>query len=156
MTRTRSVAPYLTSTLARRRVVLAVAALALASLTACGGSGATSDAGASTSSGGAAASGTAGSTAPSESSGSSEPAAAAVITIVDFAFATPASIPAGATVTVTNKDSTAHTVTATGKGGFDVTIQGGASETFTAPDAPGSYPFVCTFHGNMSGVLTVT
>jgi len=33
----------------------------------------------------------------------------------------------------------------------------GASETlqFTAP-APGDYPFVCTLHPGMDGVLTVT
>lgn len=142
MTRTRSLAPLRTPTRARRHVVLAVSALALVSLTACGGGGTTSDAGTPTAASSAPASGPA--------------AAAAVITIADFAFATPASVPAGATVTVTNKDSTAHTVTASGKGGFDVTVQGGASATFTAPDSPGSYPFVCTFHGNMSDVLTVT
>jgi len=80
----------------------------------------------------------------------------ATITISDFDFSVPATVAAGAAVTVQNDDGAAHTVTASGPGGFDVTVQGGKSGTFTAPSKPGSYPFVCTFHGNMKGVLKVT
>ncbi len=62
----------------------------------------------------------------------------------------------GATVTVVNEDSTAHTLTATGQGGFDSgTIGAGKTATFTAPTAPGSYPFICTLHQFMKGTLTV-
>ncbi|MDI3406849.1 cupredoxin domain-containing protein [Streptomyces cavernicola] len=62
----------------------------------------------------------------------------------------------GEKVTVVNKDSTAHTVTATESGAFDTgTIDGGKSGTFTAPSKPGSYDFVCSFHSNMTGKLIV-
>jgi plastocyanin len=66
----------------------------------------------------------------------------------------------GATVTVVNQDAVAHTVTASPTGGgipFDTgTINGGATGTFTAPTTPGTYPYICTFHAKMHGVLTVS
>ena len=80
---------------------------------------------------------------------------AATITIKSFAFSGPSSIAPGAEVTVKNQDAEAHTLTADGAGGFDVTIDPGASETFTAPSKPGSYPYHCTYHSNMHGTLTV-
>ncbi len=40
-------------------------------------------------------------------------------------------------------------------GDFDVTIAGGATETFKAPDESGEYPFHCTYHGNMTATLVV-
>jgi len=43
-----------------------------------------------------------------------------------------------------------------GASAFDVTVDPGASETFTAPDEPGSYEFTCTFHSNMHGTLKVS
>ncbi|MDF3142489.1 MULTISPECIES: hypothetical protein [unclassified Streptomyces] len=56
-----------------------------------------------------------------------------------------------------DRDSVAHTVTATGDKVFDTgNITGGATVTFTAPSTPGSYSSVCTLHPNMKGTLTVT
>jgi plastocyanin len=79
------------------------------------------------------------------------------ITIKNFAFS-PASITVapGATVTVTNSDSVAHTLTSK-SGGFDTgDIQAGQSKTFTAPNNSGSYPYICTIHQYMAGTLTVS
>ncbi|MFE1310503.1 cupredoxin domain-containing protein [Streptomyces sp. NPDC058755] len=75
----------------------------------------------------------------------------------NFAFSPAAlTVKAGEKVTVVNEDSTAHTVTATQGGDFDTgSIAGGKSGTFTAPSKAGSYAFVCTFHPNMKGTLTV-
>lgn len=79
----------------------------------------------------------------------------AVIVIKDYKFSGPGSVSPGSQVTVKNEDSTNHTVTADGDGGFDVTIDAGSTGTFTAPSQPGSYPYVCTFHGDMTGTLVV-
>ena len=89
---------------------------------------------------------------------SEEPEAAAeiVITIVDFAYEMPDSVPAGAEITVVNEDAVAHTETSEEGGLFDAVVQPGESVTFTAPEEPGEYPFVCTFHGNMMDTLVVT
>lgn len=76
------------------------------------------------------------------------------ISIDDFVFSGPDTVNPGGEITVTNNDTEAHTVTAD-DGSFDVTIPGGESATFTAPDAAGSYGFFCKFHGNMRGTLTV-
>ena len=54
-----------------------------------------------------------------------------------------------------NMDAEAHTVTADGAGGFDVTVAPGQTATFTAPAAPGTYPFHCTYHSQMTGSLVV-
>lgn len=93
---------------------------------------------------------------PGSESAPTSTASRAVITIKDFAFDVPASVSAGATVTVVNNDTMSHTVTSTQKGAFDVTIAGGATVTFTAPAKSGTYDFVCSFHGNMKATLTVS
>ncbi|MCG2624457.1 cupredoxin domain-containing protein [Arthrobacter sp. I2-34] len=93
---------------------------------------------------------------PGMMEGSGPAAAAAVITISDFAFQTPASVPAGATVTVTNKDTVEHTVTADTGSAFNVEVKAnGGTATFTAPSKAGSYPFHCSIHPQMLGTLTV-
>jgi plastocyanin len=90
------------------------------------------------------------------SSGTSGDSAGPAIIIKDFGFQGPASVAAGATVTVTNMDSQAHTVTADDGSSFDVLIKGsGGTATFTAPTQPGSYAYHCTFHANMHGTLVV-
>ncbi|MBB4945269.1 plastocyanin [Kitasatospora gansuensis] len=93
----------------------------------------------------------------SPSAAVSSPAAAVQVTIKEFTFGPDKfTVSPGAKVTVVNEDSTAHTLTATGKGGFDSgTIGGGKTATFTAPTAPGSYPFICSLHQFMKGTLTV-
>jgi plastocyanin len=81
---------------------------------------------------------------------------AATITIRNFDYGAPASVPPGAVVTVTNLDSAAHTVTVDQGSAFDVEVRGGGgTATFTAPSVPGSYPYHCTFHPGMHGTLTV-
>jgi plastocyanin len=82
---------------------------------------------------------------------------AQTITIKNFAFS-PATITVapGASVTVTNMDSVAHTVTSQ-TGAFNTgDIQAGQSKTFTAPNKPGTYPYICTIHQFMSGSLIVS
>jgi plastocyanin len=65
-------------------------------------------------------------------------------------------VKAGQTITVTNKDSVAHTLTDR-NGAFNTgAIQGGGSTTFVAPSMAGSYQLKCTFHPSMSGTLVVT
>jgi plastocyanin len=80
---------------------------------------------------------------------------AAMITIEDFQFSDPDSVAPGTEIMVENLDSSAHTVTAEGDGGFDVTVNGDDTVTFTAPSKPGSYPYICNFHGDMTGTLVV-
>ena len=81
-------------------------------------------------------------------------AAPVFLHISGFAFQVPDSVSPGATVSVMNMDGEAHTVTAD-DGDFDVQVPAGATVTFTAPTAPGSYAFTCTYHANMHGVLVV-
>ena len=62
----------------------------------------------------------------------------------------------GATVTVTNDDQVAHTITSS-KGGFDTGhIAPGQSKTFTAPNTPGRYSYICSIHQYMTGTVVVT
>lgn len=63
-------------------------------------------------------------------------------------------VAAGETITITNSDSAAHTVTAD-DGTFDVNVGGGDSGELTV-DEPGTYDFACAFHPAMTGTLTVS
>lgn len=94
------------------------------------------------------------------SSGAGSPTAGATITIKDFAFHPQTdTVKPGATITVTNSDSTTHTLTATGsaKGMFDTgNLNQGQSKTITAPSQPGSYPYLCQIHNYMTGTLKVS
>lgn len=92
--------------------------------------------------------------APSSSSSSTTTEDEAVITIADFAYEVPASVAPGSTITIKNGDSQAHTVTSK-DGGFDVKIDPNGTATMKAPEKPGSYTFICTFHANMTGTLVV-
>jgi plastocyanin len=95
--------------------------------------------------------------ASSAPNGSASPhAASVVITIKNFKFTVPSSVKAGAMVMVKNEDSEAHTVTADGKGGFDVKVDPGATAMLTAPKEAGSFPFHCTYHSDMHGTLKVS
>jgi plastocyanin len=79
------------------------------------------------------------------------------LTIKDFAFApSPLEAAPGATITVSNSDSTAHTVTADDKGFDTGSVDGGSTKTFTAPSAPGTYAFHCNIHSTMKGSIRVT
>lgn len=82
-----------------------------------------------------------------------EPAQEFVITIADFAYEVPDTVPPGSTITVVNNDSEAHTVTSSGD--FDVAVTSGESATFPAPQEPGEYTISCLLHGNMTATLVV-
>lgn len=97
------------------------------------------------------------STATSAPPTSSSPSpASGRITIVDFEYRGDMRASPGQRVRVTNKDNTAHTLTAAaGDSVFDVTIAPGETATFTAPKRSGSYGYVCKFHATMTGTLVV-
>jgi len=67
------------------------------------------------------------------------------------------SIPAGASVTWTNRSTAPHTVTADGgafdSGSTDIAPGGSYTHTFTAP---GTYSYHCNLHSYMTGTVTVT
>jgi plastocyanin len=92
----------------------------------------------------------------SSGGGSPSTGGSATITIQNFSFS-PAKITVtpGEKVTVTNKDSVAHTVTANDKKFDTGDIGPGKTVTFTAPSSPGGYPYICTIHQYMTGMLTV-
>jgi plastocyanin len=81
------------------------------------------------------------------------------ISIKGFAF-NPAqlSVNKGATVTWTNDDGTAHTVTSgvpgTPSGKFDQRLDAGKTFTFTFADA-GTYEFFCSIHQSMKATVLV-
>jgi plastocyanin len=91
------------------------------------------------------------------SSGSGGTKSANAITISNFMFSPMSvSVAPGSTVSVTNKDSVAHTLTATG-GQFNTgDINGGQTKTFTAPSKAGSYSYICNIHQYMMGTIVVT
>lgn len=79
------------------------------------------------------------------------------IDIGGFAYSGALTVKPGQKVTVTNKDTVAHTLTDKATHLFDTgNIPGnGGTGTFTAPTKPGSYPFGCTYHPDMAGTLIV-
>lgn len=81
--------------------------------------------------------------------------AGSTITISGMAFGDPLTVSPGATITIVNKDTVEHSVTSKPDAGFSTDIDGGEQKTFTAPTQPGVYPFVCKYHPNMKGTLTV-
>ncbi len=102
-------------------------------------------------------SGTSTPSASGSSSAPAKPAAEAKITIKDFAYQVPISVKPGAKITITDMDGPTHTVTSDEAGLFDASIDGGGgSGTITAPTKPGKYPFHCTYHANMHGILVVS
>lgn len=78
------------------------------------------------------------------------------VVIRNFAFV-PSSLTVapGATITVTNQDRAPHTMTARNRAFDSGTISGGQSGQITAPRTPGTYPYFCTIHPSMTGVLIV-
>ncbi len=58
----------------------------------------------------------------------------------------------GTTVTWTNKDAAAHTVTGTGWGSGNLGQNATFAHTFAAA---GSFPYHCTIHSGMTGTITV-
>lgn len=77
------------------------------------------------------------------------------ITIVPMTFSKPITVAPGAQVEIVNTDTLEHTVTSQTPGLFDVRVNPGEKTTFTAPTQPGEYPYNCSFHPYMRGILTV-
>ncbi|BBY63790.1 cupredoxin domain-containing protein [Mycolicibacterium helvum] len=95
------------------------------------------------------------SSAPSSASPTAVQAAGPTIAIAAMKFTSPAPVPPGATVTVTNSDGVEHTVTADSGNAFNVEIGEKGTATFTAPTQPGTYAYHCTYHPTMHGQLIV-
>ena len=94
----------------------------------------------------------------SSNSNNNAPVATSAVTIQNFAFS-PANITVktGTTVTWTNKDSVAHTVTESDSqtGPSSVDVDPGSNYTFTFK-TPGTYHYHCTIHSEMVGTVKVT
>jgi plastocyanin len=92
--------------------------------------------------------------APADNAASADPI---TVDIANFAFA-PKDIQAkvGQKITFTNQDSAPHTATATEGAKFDSgQLDQGKSFSYTAKKA-GTIQFVCSFHPNMTGTITVS
>ncbi|MET9479695.1 cupredoxin domain-containing protein [Streptomyces sp. NPDC006638] len=144
-----------------RRPARLALALAFACLTAVAGCSSDNNNSGSSDSSSAPASSAPASTAPASSSppSSASPSsnATAKITIKNFKFMPDKlTVAPGTKITVTNNDTTTHTLTAiTDKAWNTGDIAPGKSATFTAPTKPGAYKYMCTIHPFMKGTLTV-
>ena len=129
-----------------RPILLVGLLVCAAALAACGGSGSTP-----------AASVAASAAAPSAAAPSEAPAAGGgdAVTIKNFAFG-PASlsVAAGSSVTWTNDDSTAHTVTAD-DGSFDSSSIAPGSTFSQTFDTAGTFAYHCSIHPNMTATIEV-
>jgi len=90
--------------------------------------------------------------APEETSAGTEDP---TITMADFDYEAPVQVEPGAVIRVVNDDAETHTLTSSPPDAFGLSVPVGETGTFTAPEAPGEYRFVCLLHGGMEGVLTV-
>jgi plastocyanin len=134
--------PTRTPALARRSLLVAVAALVVA--TGVAGCGSDDDA-------------------DSEAAGTTEPAAdnddgaggAGTIVAEDFSL-TDLSVAPGEEIVLQNDGGATHTATAD-DGSFDLGEVGGGdtSDPVAAPSEPGAYPFHCEIHSGMTATLTV-
>lgn len=138
----------------KRHLIWAGTALTGVILTACSSSGTASDSATTSGPASSAVSQSVAATASAASTASAQP----IITISSFRFSGNLTVRAGQKVTVSNKDSAAHTLTDAATHLFDTgKIAGsGGTGTFTAPKKAGTYQFGCTYHPNMAGTLTVT
>ncbi|NUR26546.1 MAG: amidase [Catenulispora sp.] len=86
------------------------------------------------------------------------PVSGDTVAITGFAFSPSAlTVKAGTTVTWTNKDSDAHTVTSQGSGGPLQSKALGTGETYTYTfTTAGTFSYLCTIHPFMTATVTVT
>ena len=90
------------------------------------------------------------------SQASTTPVGGPSVNIDDFAFApTTLTIPAGSTVTWTNKDGEPHTVVANDGSFHSPAMDTNGTFSFTFPIA-GSFDYVCSIHPFMHGTVVVT
>lgn len=92
------------------------------------------------------------------SSGFQGSATGTAITIKNFMFSPMTlTVKPGATISVTNKDSVTHTLTAQGSGSFNTgDITPDETKTVTAPMKPGTYHYICEIHQYMMGTIKVS
>lgn len=86
------------------------------------------------------------------------PVAGNAVSIKNFAFAPAAlTVKVGTTVTWTNQDGDAHTVTSQGSGGplSSAALSTGQNYSYTFTK-PGTYAYLCTIHPFMTATVTVT
>jgi plastocyanin len=94
---------------------------------------------------------------PAAASGQDAPVATNTVAIQNFAFS-PATVTvkAGTTITWTNRDFDAHTVTAMSAGSFhSPTLNTGQSFQYTFT-TPGRFDYLCTIHPFMTATVVVT
>lgn len=91
------------------------------------------------------------------SNNSSEATGRTAVTIENFAYVPQSiTVKVGTTVTWTNKDSVAHTVTSDSGGVLDSPLfSAGETYSFTFNEA-GTFTYHCTPHPDMKGTVTVT
>lgn len=91
---------------------------------------------------------------PTNSAGAGNATTSNTIAIQNFHFSPdPVVVTTGTRITVTNRDSTAHTVTAK-DGSFDTGDVGGGSSSSITISRPGTYRYFCNVHNYMTGVIT--
>ena len=80
------------------------------------------------------------------------------VEIRNFTFVpSPVPVAPGARVTVTNGDTTTHTLSSRSPGLFDTgDLPGGATAVIVAPTKPGRYQIYCKIHNYMNGTIEVT
>jgi plastocyanin len=85
--------------------------------------------------------------------GGTQPAGEPTIVISGFKFPEETTVAAGEPITVRNDDGATHTFTNV-DGAFSVEVPSGETVTVD-PLEPGTYEYVCNFHGGMHGTLVV-
>jgi plastocyanin len=98
------------------------------------------------------------STPPASSAGSSSSSSHSTkITIHNYMFSPMNdTVAPGSTISVTNTDGVAHTLTAT-NGAFNTgNIGPNQTKTFKAPTKPGTYSYICSIHQYMTGTIKVS
>jgi plastocyanin len=146
--------PFLGVPVVVRRIGLAVGTgvLSLVMVSACGASSGGSSSAAQAPAPSIVASAVSSAASGSDSTGTH---ATAMIMIEKFKYTTPITVSPGAMVSVMNMDGESHTVTADSGNAFDDKATAGTTTTFKAPMTAGSYPYHCSYHSNMHGVLIV-
>jgi plastocyanin len=95
--------------------------------------------------------------APAASAKPSEVPSPGAVTIRQFAFnPSPVTVPPGGTVTWTNDDDTAHSISDTSPMATPVSKALNKGDTFSITyPKPGTYPYVCGIHNYMQGSVEV-